>query len=222
MKSWWGLLVGDLRRVSRSPGNVFAMLLFGGMVLILIHFTLPPAQTRSVTLGASALWVALLLSGVLGLPPLHHHPEALRFLPQLMTSELGPGGYFWEKMVVGWLHLILTSGAVFPATALLFGFPPGIELVYAFMVVLLGTLGANAAITLCSALTVGREPWLLPVLVIPLLLPVALAGSRSVVSVLPGGGPVSSNWLHLLGAYDGVMVFGGWFLSEFLWEELPR
>lgn len=222
MKSWWGLLVADLRRVGRSPGNVFAMLLFGGMVLVLIHFTLPPAQTRSTPMGTSALWVALLLSGVLGLPPLQHHPEAVRFLPQLMTSELGPGGYFWEKMVVGWLLLALASVLLFPVAALLFGFPLGVELASAFGVVLLGTVGADAAITLCSALTVGREAWLLPVLVIPLLLPVALAGSRGVVGILPGGRNLPYNWLHLLVAYDGVMVFGGWFLSEFLWEELPR
>ena len=73
----------------------------------------------------------------------------------------------------------------------------------------LGTIGLAATGTLYGALSAGlrvRET-LLPFLLLPIVAPVLLAGTRVWQSALSGGVPADGNqWLRLLAVFDAVYV----------------
>lgn len=222
MKSWLALVRTDLNLLIHRPENLLATILYGIMVLAIIHFSLPAGTGQSVVMGTAALWLSLVLSAIIGLPRLQHHPDAIRFLPQLLTGNMTTSGYYWGKLVSGGIVLVLTSLILFPLGTMFFNFPLAERLIYAVALYELGTAGIVIIMTLAGALTVGREAWLLPILVFPLLIPIVLAGTQLMSSVLLDENVISWAWLHLLVAYDLLMLLGGWFLSEFLWEELPE
>lgn len=222
MKAWFSLLRTDFRLFARSPQNLWAMLLFGLLVLIVFHFSLPATLSQSLFMGSSALMLSLLFSAILGLPPLQHHPNTVRFLPQLATGKLSSVAYFWEKFVAGLVLLLLSTVVLFPVTIVLFNFPLSVRVLTGLNYIFLGVVGISVIVTIASSITVGRESWLLPVLAFPLLLPVVLASSRLLRGAISAETSVSEAWLHLLVSYDLLMLFGSWFLAEFLWEEIPE
>lgn len=222
MKAWFSLLKNDFRLFARAPENLWAMLLFGLLVLIVFHFSLPAELGQSIFMGSSALMLSLFFSSILGLPPLQHQENHVRFFPQLLTGHLSPVGYYWEKLTAGFLLLSLGALVLFPVTMVLFNFPLTHRLWTGALFMGLGTVGISVVVTLASALTVGRENWLLPVLVFPLLFPVVLASSRLIEGAVSSQSEIPYSWVHLLVAYDLLMLFGSWFLAEFLWEELPE
>ena len=212
----------DLKWILHRPENVISTVLYGIMVLVIVHFSLPAGGGTSVVMGTSALWLAIILSSILGLPRLQHHPDAMAFLPQLLTGKVTPGGYYWAKLCSGFFITVFTAIVLYPMATLLFRFPPGIEIVHGCAIYLLGAIGVAVVLTLGSALTVGREAWMLPLLVFPLLIPVVLAGTQLMNSSIRPDVVFPWAWLHLLIAYNLLLLLGGWFLSEFLWEELPE
>lgn len=221
MKAWIRLLINDLKLFWRSPENLWAMLLFGLTVLVVFHFSLPAASSRSIFLGCSALWLALALSSILGIPPLQHRPNMTRFLPQLMTGNVSSVGYFWEKFLVGFLLMVLSGVIIFPVVIVLFNFPLSGKLIDAAVVLLVGMVGITLVLTLVASITLGQESWIFPVLALPLLIPVVLAGVRVTAGIISSSIAYPSAWYHILIAYDLLMLFGGWLLSEFLWTERP-
>jgi ABC-type transport system involved in cytochrome c biogenesis permease component len=222
MKAWFSFIRNDFRLMARAPENIWAMLLFGLLVLIVFHFSLPAELSQSVFVGSSGMMLSLLFSAILGLPPLQHHPNAIRFLPQFVTGNLGPVAYFWGKVTVGLVVLVVSSAIIYPVTILLFNFPMSSRLLWGAVVLGVGLIGITVVVTVVSAITVGRESWLLPVLAFPLLFPVVLATSRIIRGTVTARNSVPESWVHLLVSYDLLMVFGSWFLSEFFWEELPE
>lgn len=222
MKSLAALVRADLKLLAHRPENMLATVLYGIMVLVIVHFSLPAGTGQSLVLGTAALWLALVFSAVLGLPRLQHHPDAVQFLPQLITGNISTTGYYWGKIVSGEIVLFSTSVVLFPLGILFFNFPLSSSLLTAFILFEVGTLGVVVILTLASALTVGRESWLLPLLVFPLLIPIVLSGTQLMVSMIAQDKVIPWAWVHLLVAYELLMLLGGWFLSEFIWEELPE
>lgn len=222
MKTWSALVKTDLKLILHRPENVISTVLYGIMVLVIVHFSLPSGRSSSVIMGTSALWLAIILSSILGLPRLQHHPDAVGFLPQLLTGRISPGGYYWAKLCSGFLITGFTALVLYPMAVLLFHFPLGMDVLDGLGIYLLGAIGVAVVLTLASALTVGREAWLLPLLVFPLLIPVVLSGTQLMSSVVGHENNFPWAWLHLLIAYNLLLLLGGWFLSEFLWEELPE
>lgn len=222
MKAWFSLLKTDFKLFARAPENIWAMMLFGILVLIVFNFSLPAELGQSTFMGASALMLSILFSSILGLPPLQHHPSVVRFLPQMVTGNINSVGYFWEKLIAGLLLLSLSSMIFFPVTVVLFNFPLSHRLWMGLFCLFLGLVGIAVVVTIAASLTVGRESWLLPVLAFPLLLPVVLAASRLIQGAVSAEVDLPRAWLHLLISYDLLMLFGSWFLAEFLWEELPE
>jgi len=222
MNTWIGLVKTDIRLLLHRPENIMSTILYGIMVLVVVHFSLPSGSRSSMVMGTAALWLALILSSVLGIPRLQHHPDAVRFLPQLITGAISPAGYFWAKMISGGVVTGLASIVLYPLTIVLFNFTLDRTLFVGFGLYFVGAVGVVIVLTLASALTIGREEWLLPLLVFPLLIPVVLAGTQLMTALLSDQQVFSWAWFHLLVAYNLLMLFGGWFLSEFLWEELPE
>lgn len=224
MKAWWALLVADLRLTLRSPGPVLAMVLFSLSTLVVLQFVLPARFEGVTNVGIAGFWISMLFGGVLGLPPLQHKPSARRLLRSLSLSDITATGFFWEKLLVGFLLLVALASLLYPVAAILFQFSVGYNFLKGIIPLLIGTGGLSILITLGAVLTTGKRNWLLPVLVFPLSLPTLMSASRVLQSAISSEEPMFTNWFHLLLSSTLVFLFTGLFVSFFLWEEIlpPR
>ncbi len=132
--------------------------------------------------------------------------DMLRGLVDPAALMAGKIGGLWLHLMVAWALtaalVTLMFPAPLPATAIAAG--P------------LGTLGLAALTTAFGALLVGerRRGGLLAVLLLPLALPVLLAGSALAA---PEGG--SAAWLALLVGYDALILITVWAVYPALLEE---
>lgn len=206
----------DLRIEARSKVALSQVAPFGVVALGLFAFALGPDRAPMVSGAPGLFWVAVLFSTVLAIQRSVSVESADGARDGLRLSGLDPAGLFLGKalavaaqLVV--LELVLTVGVV-----LLYG--AAVKTVWLIAVAcLLGTIGLAAAGTLYGALSAGirvRET-LLPFLLLPVVTPILLAGTRIWQAGLAGGTPSDATpWLHLLLAFDavylavGVVVYG--------------
>jgi len=206
----------DLRIEARSKVALSQVAPFGIVALGLFAFALGPARAPMVSGAPGLFWVAVLFSTVLAIQRSVSVESADGARDGLRLSGLDPAGLFLGKalavaaqLVV--LELVLTVGVV-----LLYG--AAVKTVWLIAAAcLLGTVGLAAAGTLYGALSAGirvRET-LLPFLLLPVVTPILLAGTRIWQAGLAGGTPSDATpWLHLLLAFDavylavGVVVYG--------------
>ena len=217
------LLRKDLRSELRTRESVPAMLLFSVSAFVVFRFGLD-RETLSGDLAAGVLWVTLLLASVLG-------------INRLFVAEREEGGFD------AFLLAPVDRTAMLVAKALLlFAFLSAVELVAVpvYSVLLLGPSPfqalpglilllalANAGIavigTLVGALAVQTRArdLIVPLMALPLLLPVVIAGAQASAPLLLEGGAeaLPARWLAILGLYDVTFGLIAFAVFDFLLED---
>jgi heme exporter protein B len=217
------LLRKDLRMELRTRESVPAMLLFSVSAFVVFRFGLD-RETLEGDLAAGVLWVTLLLASVLG-------------INRLFVAEREEGGFD------AFLLAPVDRTAMLVAKALLlFGFLCAVELaaVPVFSVLLLGPSPfqalpelilllalANAGIavigTLVGALAVQTRArdLIVPLMALPLLLPVVIAGAQASAPLLleSGAEALPGRWLATLGLYDVIFGLIAFAVFDFLLED---
>jgi heme exporter protein B len=217
------LLRKDLRMELRTRESVPAMLLFSVSAFVVFRFGLD-RETLEGDLAAGVLWVTLLLASVLG-------------INRLFVAEREEGGFD------AFLLAPVDRTAMLVAKALLlFGFLSAVELaaVPVFSVLLLGPSPfqalpglilllalANAGIaiigTLVGALAVQTRArdLIVPLMALPLLLPVVIAGAQASAPLLlqSGAEALPGRWLATLGLYDVIFGLIAFAVFDFLLED---
>ncbi len=217
------LLRKDLRMELRTRESVPAMLLFSVSAFVVFRFGLD-RETLEGDLAAGVLWVTLLLASVLG-------------INRLFVAEREEGGFD------AFLLAPVDRTAMLVAKALLlFAFLSAVELaaVPVFSVLLLGPSPfqalpglilllalANAGIaiigTLVGALAVQTRArdLIVPLMALPLLLPVVIAGAQASAPLLlqSGAEALPGRWLATLGLYDVTFGLIAFAVFDFLLED---
>jgi len=213
-----GVLVAgkDLRIEARSRVVLNQVVPFSLVVLVLFAFALGPSPTAMANAAPGLFWVSVLFATVLAVQR-SVAIESSEARDGLRLSGLDPAGVFLGKT--------LAVAAELAALEVLLG--AGVVLFYGARVhslwdlvaaCLAGTLGLAAAGTLYGALAGGlrvRET-LLPFLLLPVVAPVLVAGTRAWQSALGSGGAGGAGdpWLRLLCVFAavylalGVVIFG--------------
>ncbi|MHB1709835.1 MAG: heme exporter protein CcmB, partial [Acidimicrobiales bacterium] len=126
----------------------------------------------------------------------------------LRLSGIDPAGQFLGKSLSVAAQLVMLEVVLGAGVVLLYG-----AQIRTFWLIaaacLLGTVGLAAAGTLYGALSAGLrvKETLLPFLLLPVVAPVLLAGTRMWQAGLSGGAPSNGTpWLHLLIAFDAVYL----------------
>lgn len=205
----------DLLLEWRGRQTVTAMAVFALLVLLLLGVALGADPPRA----AAILWVALTLAVMLGAGrPTLQEAEG----ETLETLLLYPGSrehLYWGKWGALTAMLLALWGALLPLTGVLFNIDLWTRLPALLAVGALGAAGLAALGTLFAALAVhvrGRE-LLMPLLLLPVSLPLVLAGVRLTESALGGGAP--GVWLGVLGAFDMLFLLVAPLLFEVVMEE---
>ncbi len=205
----------DLLVEWRGREILTAMSTFALLVLLLLGFTIG----ATVELAPAMLWVTLGMATMLGIPRLVYNEVEQGAFETLLLYPGSREHLYWGK----WLALAALLGilwTVLLAVAVLFFNLDLWRRLPALMGAgLLGVVGLSSTGTLFAALLlhVRSRELLLPLLLLPIMLPVVLAGVRITEAAL--GGATIGIWLAVIGLFDILFLLVAPLLFEVITEE---
>jgi len=198
----------DLRIEARSKVALWQVLPFAILALLLFAFALGPRSDLLAATAPGLFWLALLFSSILATQRALsiEGSEATRESARLLG--LDPAGVFLGKMAalgieLAALELVLAGGV------LLFFHVHVASWGLLVASCLLAVVGLSAASVLYGSLAGGARvrATLLPILVLPVVAPVLIAGSRAFSASLAPGGGEGGRWLTVLAVF--AVVYSG-------------
>ncbi|HTO12013.1 MAG TPA: heme exporter protein CcmB [Candidatus Binatia bacterium] len=211
----------DLLVERRSKETLNAVLFFALALLFVFQFALDADRERLAAVLPGLLWLAFILSGMLGLGRVFLVERENDCWEGLLLAPGDKSAIYLGKLA-GSLALIFTVEAIVLALfALFFNLDLAPVLPQLALVIALGTVGFAAVGTLFAAMTAqarARE-LLFPVLLLPVLVPVLL-GTVKVTGALLLREPLAdvAHWLKLLVAADVIYLVTGLLTFDFILE----
>jgi heme exporter protein B len=207
----------------RAKEAVPSMALFAITTFVVFHFGLQRTTVEG-DLAAGVLWVTLLFAAMLGIERLFVAEREEGGFDGFLLAPVDRTAMLVAKAAALALYLAVVELVAVPAFALMLLGPsigpalPGLLLLLVLADVAIAVIG-----TLVSALAVqarGRE-LLVPLLALPLLVPVLIAGARGTTPLLlqAGAEGLPVRWPLLLGLYDLVFGLLAYAVFDFLLED---
>jgi heme exporter protein B len=217
------MLRKDIAIELRTLESVPAMAMFSIIVYVLFHFG-SGRDTLEPDLAAGVLWMSLLLATVLGVNRLFASERRDGGIEAVLLAPVDRTAVFVAKAGALLLYLVLLELVAVPAFCLLL-LPPGATVAVGplALVLLAADVGLAAVGALVAALaseTRARD-LLVPLLLLPLVVPLAIAGANATQPLLgtatsaSGLGP----WLGLIGLFDIVFLLLSVAVFDFLLED---
>jgi heme exporter protein B len=215
------LLWKDIRVEARAGELIYATGLFATIVVLLFSFSFLGGSPPTVEVMAGVLWVALALSGMLGISRSFERERESDTLRAILLSPTPRAALYLSKLLSMALLMLIVVAVVLPGLLLLFGMRVDGGAAWLRLAALLGLgiIGFSSVAALFGA-ALGRarvREILLPLLVYPLVVPVLLAGARGTYAVLYGTPEAlvdASRWIKFLLAFDALSVTCGLWLFE--------
>ena len=216
------LLRKELLIELRSWQSVPAMCLFALTTFVVFHFALNRSSVDGDE-AAGILWVTLLFAAILGVNRLFVADAEEGGFDGFLLAPVDRGALLLAKALALLCYLIALELVAVPAFALLLLGPTlGGSLPQLILVLALGDLGVAVIGTLVAALAVRTRArdLLGPLLALPLLVPIVIAGARASAPLLGAhpNGP-AARWLLALGLYDLVFGLIAYALFDFILED---
>lgn len=207
------LAMKDIRIEGRAREVLPAMVTFVLAVMLLLAFSLPPGSRVTdrvrflpgsvplVDALAGFLWVTVLFAGLIGFARLFELEREEAAMDALLLVPLDRSGLFLAKALVNLAFLVLVQLVTIPLFVLLFGLELGARWAPLVLVVLLVDVGFVSLGTLFAAISsrARSRELLLPVLALPALVPIFIAGTELTADAF-------------LGASFAAMAERGWFV----------
>jgi heme exporter protein B len=177
----------DLLSEWRTRELVPALAQFVILALLIGNFGFQVDSHNANVIAPGILWMALVFAGLVAFGRTFAAEREQSSLEALLMTPASPLAIFAGKAAAAAAMLVLCEAVLLPALALFFGSPISIELITA---VLLATVGMSALGVLFAAIVarVRARELLLPLLILPLWIPIVIAGAQAVQSAfgLPG------------------------------------
>ena len=200
----------DLRIEARSRVALWQVLPFAVLVLVLFAFALGPGPSVLRSAAPGLYWLAVLFSTVLATQRSMAIESGEGTRDGLRLSGIDPAGVFLGKAAAVGVQLAVLQVVLALGIDLLFGVRVH-DWWLAAVASLLATIGLASAGVLYGALSAGlrvRET-LLPLLVLPIVAPVLIAGSRAWAAAAVGAVSTGTSWLRILGPFAAVYLVVG-------------
>jgi heme exporter protein B len=195
----------DLRIELRNRTALLTAVSFAILVQLAVIFAREPGGVSLRTLAPTVLWITLAFTTIVVLNRAFLLEREQQALETILLAPVPRAALFWGKWLANSVLVCLVLLVAVPLWALFFevGFPGA--LLPLLGVVLLAALGFTACGTLFAAMTARTRyaEMLLPVLLLPFVLPVLLAGAAAGTRLLAGR-PIEevAGWLRILVTYD--------------------
>lgn len=218
-----GLVAKDFRIEARSHEVLPAMVTFVLTVTLLLAFSIPPGSRLddrvrpilgSVPVAdvlAGFLWISVLFAGLIGFARLFELEREDQAIDALILAPLDRSGLFIAKAIVNLAFVSVVELLTLPLFALLFGLQLGGRWATLALIVFLVNAGFVSVGTLFAAISArsrSRE-LLLPILALPTLVPIFIAGTELTSDLFLGLSFQSISergWFVVLIAFD--VIFG--------------
>lgn len=177
MRTFVALLRRDLVLAARIGGSGALGLVFFGLIVTLIPFALGPDLNLLSRIGPAILWIAAVLSTLVGLDRLFQADEEDGSLDLMRVSPAPLEVLVLAKITAHWLVTGLPLALASPLFGLLLALPPD-AMAPAALSLALGTpaLTFVGAIGAALTATIRRGGLILAVLILPLMVPTLIFG----------------------------------------------
>jgi heme exporter protein B len=200
----------DLRIELRSRVALWQVVPFALLVLVLCAFALGPRTAVLRSAAPGLFWLAVLFSTVLTTQRSVAIESGEGTRDGLRLSGIDPAGAFLGKAAAVAAQLAVLQLVLWAGLTVLFG----VHVRVAWLAVVasaLATVGLASAGVLYGALSAGlrvRET-LLPLLVLPVLAPVLIAGAQVWSAAVSGAVGTGTGWLRILAPFAAVYLVVG-------------
>lgn len=210
----------DLRVEARTREVVYATAFFAALVVLLCAFAFTREGQSDREAVAGVLWIALALSGTLGLSRALDREREGNPLQALLLAPVPRAAIYVGKLLAIVAFMLLALACAAPLTAHLFDAALFSHPVPLVALLALGAVGFAAVGSLFAAMLLrarNREV-LLGILLYPVVLPLLLAGVRGTQALLalPVDLATAWFWARLILVFDVVFIT----LSLWLYEPL--
>ena len=210
----------DLRIESRSRRVTTTMAMFALLIVLAFAFSFVKTFRNPAVLGRGALWIAFVFGGTLGVTKTATVEDDDAALDGLLLAPVDRSTIYLGKVTSTSLFVFAVNVLTLGATAVLLGYAPTLRTALALLGVLaVAAVGFAAVGVVVATLTTraGLDELALPLLLVPLVVPVLLAGVE-LTAALTAGAPTGS-WLRLLVIYTAVLLLAGLATFDFVVEE---
>jgi heme exporter protein B len=205
----------DLRIEIRGRHALTAMVPFAATILIAFGFAFGPGREVLERVAPGLLWMALLFSAVMASRRAYQVETEDGALEGLLLAPIDKATVFVGKTAAIALELLVLTVAVLALVVLLFDMAIADlgPVVLAFVLGVVGLAAIGSLFGVVAEYARTREA-IFPLLVLPLVTPVLIAGVRATDLATSGRAAETASWLGLLVAFDvvflsaGVLVFG--------------
>lgn len=180
MRAFWALVRRDLVLATRIGGGGLTGLMFFLSLIVLAPFAIGPDLNLLARIGPALLWIAALLSTLLGLDRLFQADEEDGSLDLLQAGPLPMLALVGAKCLAHWLATGLPLTLAAPLLGLLLALEPQ-QLGLMALGLLVGTPALTAIGAAGAALTVSlrRGGVLISVIAMPVMIPILIFGVAS-------------------------------------------
>jgi heme exporter protein B len=212
----------DLRVEVRGRDTLLPMVAFSLAVTLLLAFSLPPDSdlrapaelpVGTASLGvvlAAFLWITVLFAGLIGFARTFEIEREAGAIEALLLVPIDRTGLFLGKAGANLSYVVAVEVLLLPAFAILFSLDLGAGWLALLLVTGLVDIGFVAVGTLFASVaahTRSRE-LMLPILALPALVPIFLAGVELTSDLFLGGGleeVAAGGWFGILVAFDVIV-----------------
>ena len=207
----------------RTKESVPAMALFSLTTFVIFHFALDRSSLEG-DLAAGVLWATLLFAAMLGINRLFVAEREQGGFEAFLLAPVDRTTLLFAKATALFCYLAAVELVAVPAFAvLLLGPSPGPAFPELLGVLVLANAGIAAVGTLASALAIQTRArdLIAPLVALPLLVPVVIAGARATSPLLleAGADPLPGKWLAVLALYDVVFALLAYAVFDYLLED---
>jgi heme exporter protein B len=221
LRKVWAVAAKDLRAEVRGREVFTSMVVFSVLAVLIFGMAFDLRVPEATMVAPGVLWVSILFTGVLGLNRSFGAEMDRGTLPALLLAPMDRSAVYFGKVIANFVFTFGTALVILVATFFVFDVNLLQPLIFAG--VFLGTLGYVAVGTIFAALSASaraRES-LLPILLLPVMVPVFMAGVALTAAILDGGGfEEVRNWLGILVAFDLIFLIVAYLLFDLILEEV--
>jgi heme exporter protein B len=216
----WVIAAKDLRTELRAKEVLGTMIAFGLLAVVVFGLAFDLRVPAGAMVAPGVLWGVILFAGVLGLHRSFGAEVDRSTLPALLLAPIDRSAIYFGKFLAQLLFLATAVIVIAPAVVVIFN--TNILHGWVLVALFLGLIGYSAVGTLFGALTAGtraRES-MLPILLLPVMAPVFMAGIGLTANILDGRAFVDfRHWLLLLLIYDIVFLTVAYLVCDLIWED---
>ena len=222
MGAFRAILAKDLRVELRTLQSLPAMALFAVTTFVVFRFGLDRTSLDG-SLAAGVLLVTVLFAALLAINRLFVAEREEGGFDAVRLAPVDLSALFAAKVVALFVYLLVLEVVALPVFAAFFldsaaGLPP---LAGALALVNVGLAATGALVSTIGAHSRARD-LLTPLVLLPLLVPLMIAGAGAAEPLLAAGGPSYDEvgkWVATLALYDLTFLLVGYAVYDFLLED---